>query len=405
MGDDPCCEEVALATIAAARAEGLAPARARAAWVQRACTLVTFAVIYLVLVRVLHLNLILSRTTAAGGDMGSHHYVATFLREDLLPHWRVTGWAPGWFAGIPMLTFYFPLPYVLIAALSPLLGDQVAFKLVTASGLFLLPLTCWAAFRVLRLREPAPLLAACAATVFLFIVQVTPNQQFTIWGGNIASTMAGEFPFALSFALLPLTLAMLWRVCEEGRGWRVTALLVAAVALSHILTTIVLVLGASVLLLRLPVAMAARSAARLARPFAVGFCVTAFWSVPFLLRVQYTAHFRWTQEGNDGLLLPRDLRPYLVLTAVGLAVAVARGERRVLLFAWPAAVAAFLFVLLVRIAPKAALWNARLLPFIYLCCLLVAAYGAAALAGWLAELLARRVGPPLRLGWVVVVAV
>ena len=405
MGDDPCCEEVALATIAAARAEGLAPARARAAWVQRACTLVTFAVIYLVLVRVLHLNLILSRTTAAGGDMGSHHYVATFLREDLLPHWRVTGWAPGWFAGIPMLTFYFPLPYVLIAALSALLGDQVAFKLVTASGLFLLPLTCWAAFRVLRLREPAPLLAACAATVFLFIVQVTPNQQFTIWGGNIASTMAGEFPFALSFALLPLTLAMLWRVCEEGRGWRVTALLVAAVVLSHILTTVVLVLGASVLLLRLPLAAAARSALRLAVVFGTGFCLTAFWSVPFLLRVQYTAHFRWTQLRDYGLLVPSDIRPYLVLTVAGVVAAVARRERRVLLFAWPAAVCAFLFVLLVRVAPEAALWNTRLLPFLYLCSLLIAAYGAALLAGRLAEWLAGGLRAPLRLAWLPVVAV
>ena len=73
--------------------------------------------------------------------------------------------------------------------------------------------------------------------------QVTPTQQFTIWGGNIASTMAGEFPFSISFALLPLALAVLWRVCEDGKGWRAAALLVSAVVLSHILTTIVLVLG------------------------------------------------------------------------------------------------------------------------------------------------------------------
>ncbi|MET0477537.1 MAG: hypothetical protein ABW222_06225, partial [Actinomycetota bacterium] len=174
---------------------------------QRGLSVLTFGAIYLVLLKTLHWNLILSATTAAGGDMGSHHYVATFLREDLLPRGRVTGWAPGWFAGIPMLTFYFPLPYVLIAVLTLPLGDQVAFKLVTVLGLLALPVTCWGAFRVLRLREPAPLLAACAATVFLFMSQVTPTQQFTIWGGNIASTMAGEFPFSISFALLPLALA------------------------------------------------------------------------------------------------------------------------------------------------------------------------------------------------------
>ena len=138
---------------------------------------------------------------------------------------------------------------MLIAA-PPAPRQPGAVKLVTVLGVLALPATCWAAFRVLHLREPAPLLAACAATVFLFMSQVTPTQQFTIWGGNIASTMAGEFPFSISFALLPLALAVLWRVCEDGKGWRAAALLVAAVVLSHILTTIVLVLGATGLVLR-----------------------------------------------------------------------------------------------------------------------------------------------------------
>jgi hypothetical protein len=394
-----------LATIAAFAREGLAAARTRTVWVQRGLTVLTFGAIYLVLLKTLHWNLILTATTAAGGDMGSHHYVASFLREDLLPRGRVTGWAPGWFAGIPMLTFYFPLPYVLIALLSFPLGDQVAFKLVTVLGLLALPLTSWGAFRVLRLREPAPLLAACGATVFLFMTQVTPTEQFTIWGGNIASTMAGEFPFSISFALLPLALAVLWRVCEDGRGWRAASLLVAAVVLSHILTTIVLMLSLAVLVLRRPLAAALASMRRLALVMGVAFCLTAFWALPFVLRVQYTAHFRWTQKPEYSLLFPNQIRPYLLLSLVGLGVAVARGERRVLLYAWPAAATAFVFVALLRLAPQAALWNARMLPFLYLFSLLVAAYGASVVAGRLAELLQRRTGVSLRYAWLAVVVV
>ena len=124
------------------------------------------------------------------------------------------------------------------------------------------------------------------------MTQVTPDQQFTIWGGNIASTMAGEFPFAISFALLPLALAVLWRVCEDGKGWRAAALLVSALVLCHILTTIVLVLAVVVLVLRRPLAAALTSFRRLALVMGVAFCLTAFWGLPFLLRVQYTAHFR-----------------------------------------------------------------------------------------------------------------
>jgi hypothetical protein len=394
-----------LATIAAFAREGLTAARTRTVWVQRGLTVLTFGAIYLVLLKTLHWNLILTATTAAGGDMGSHHYVASFLREDLLPRGRVTGWAPGWFAGIPMLTFYFPLPYVLIALLSFPLGDQVAFKLVTVLGLLALPLTSWGAFRVLRLREPAPLLAACGATVFLFMAQATPTEQFTIWGGNIASTMAGEFPFSISFALLPLALAVLWRVCEDGRGWRAASLLVAALVLSHILTTIVLVLSLAVLVLRRPLATALASMRRLALVMGVAFCLTAFWALPFVLRVQYTAHFRWTQKPEYSLLFPNQIRPYLLLSLVGLGVAVARGERRVLLYAWPAAATAFVFVALLRLAPQAALWNARMLPFLYLFSLLVAAYGASVVAGRLAELLQRHTGVSLRYAWLAVVVV
>lgn len=373
--------------------------------VHRVLTVVTFAAIYLVLVKVMHLNLILSRTTAAGGDMGSHHYIDTFLRTDLLPHWRITGWAPGWFAGIPMLTFYFPLPYLSIAALTPLLGNQIAFKLVTAAGPLLLPLTCWAAFKVLRLREPAPLLAACGSVVFLMMKQIGPAEadQFNIWGGNIASTMAGEFSFALSFALLPLALAVLYRSVEERKGWRLATVIMAGVVLTHILTTISLVLASSMLVLKLPLRAARQALLRLVLIFGAAFCLTAFWGLPFMLRQSYTAHMKWNQLTNYGYLLPSPIRPYLILTAIGLVAAVARGERRILLFAWPAMLAAFAYVALPHLMPAGAIWNARMLPLIYLCELLVAAYGAVVVIGRITELLRRWAGVPMRVGYLVVV--
>ena len=360
---------------------GFAAAQERAAWMHRLLTIATFAGIYLILINVLHVDLIFSRTTAAGGDMGSHHYVAEFLREKLLPRGQVTGWAPGWFAGIPMLEFYFPLPYTLIALASPLLGEQVAFKLVTSLGLFALPLTCWGAFRVLRLREPAPLLAAVAAMPFLFIT------SYTIYGGNIASTMAGEFSFSISFALLPLAFAVLYRTVEEGRDWRPAALLVAAVVLCHILTTIVLVLGTTFFLLRAPGRAALATVRKLAWVFGAAFCITAFWSLPFLLHIQYTARFEWTQRTEFlGDLFPAELRPYMLMGIVGLLAAVRRRERRLLLFAWPGLLAAATYVVLEHFFPRAALWNARMLPFVYLFALLLAAWGTTVLIGMLVGL-------------------
>ena len=123
----------------------------------------------------------------------------------------------------------------------------------------------------------------------------------------------------------------------------------------------------------------------------VAFCLTAFWGLPFLLRVQYTAHFRWTQKQEYSLLFPNEIRPYLLLTLVGLVVAVTRGSGGCC--CTPGRPRGRVRVR--RPGPgraRAALWNARMLPFLYLFSLLVAAYGASVVAAWLAELLQRRTG-------------
>src|SRR5688500_12437202 len=44
-------------------------------------------------------GLIVADTTAAGGDMGAHVWGPAYLRDHLLPHGRVTGWTPDWYAG------------------------------------------------------------------------------------------------------------------------------------------------------------------------------------------------------------------------------------------------------------------------------------------------------------------
>src|SRR5687768_791810 len=78
-------------------------------------------------------DLLFSVTTPAGGDMGAHVWLPDFLRDHLLIKGRLTGWTPDWYAGFPALTFYFPLPALLIVAADVLLPYGVAFKLVSVS--------------------------------------------------------------------------------------------------------------------------------------------------------------------------------------------------------------------------------------------------------------------------------
>ena len=82
---------------------------------------------------------------------------------------------------------------------------------------------------------------AVATVPFLF------DRYFTIWGGNVPSTLAGEFSFSLGLAIGLLFLGVLARGLETGRHRALAALLLALTGLCHLLPTIFVLVGALVL--------------------------------------------------------------------------------------------------------------------------------------------------------------
>ena len=84
---------------------------------------------------------------------------------------------------------------MLIAALSPIYHYAAAFKIVTILGTVLMPLAAYLFGRLAGFARPVPAVMAAAMVAFLF------NTSYTIDGGNIASTLAGEFSFTLGVAL------------------------------------------------------------------------------------------------------------------------------------------------------------------------------------------------------------
>lgn len=329
-------------------------------------TLVAFLAIYTVLFIFYKPGLLFSLTTTAGGDTGAHHYPAQYLIQELLPHFRLTGWAPGWYAGMPMLTFYFPFPFLLIALLDWFLPYQLAFKLVTVLGVFALPWAAYAMARLWRVRRPYPVLAA------IFTVPMLLMESYSIYGGNILSTLAGEFSYMLSFALVFLFLGTMYRGMEKPRLnmlFVLNCLILMALVLSHVVTTFVLICVVPGLLLVNP---RWRSLGYLVAVAVVGFCLTAFWSIPFAVDLKWTAHMAWDQLHSLKDLVPVQLLPVAILALIGIAYAVARKEKRLLPLAWVSVATFILFWIL----PKGRLWNARVLPFWYMSLHLWAAYGA-----------------------------
>jgi hypothetical protein len=320
-------------------------------------------------------DLLLSNTTTNGGDTGAHVWWPAFLRDHILPKWRLTGWAPDWYAGFPAGVFYFPLPSLLIVFLDIFMPYNVAFKLVTALGPIMLPVAAYFFGKGIGARWPGPPLFAVATLPFLFYT------GYTIWGGNLASNLAGEFSFTIALALGLFFLGALARALDERKGMALPAVLLAATVMSHLIVAVFVAVGAVVIWLQRRPLRNQKVALSIA---GVGFALTAIWFVPLVLRLGYTTDMGWTKEkawDHQHHLLPNDFRWAFALAAIGLIVGLILRRRASIALMSMAAVFAVAFVVI----PEARLWNARLLPFYYLSVLFLAACGLAELAILLAR--------------------
>src|SRR6202044_2478526 len=117
------------------------------------------------------------------------------------------------------------LPIFMIVFASYVIPYNIAFKLVSVLGLVTLPIAAWAFGRLARLPFPGPACLAAATLPYLF------SREFTIYGGNIASTMAGEFSFSIGLSLALLFLGVVARGLDDGRHRALAALLLAGVGI------------------------------------------------------------------------------------------------------------------------------------------------------------------------------
>jgi uncharacterized membrane protein YsdA (DUF1294 family) len=204
-------------------------ARLKAFWTtERIVDALLVAAVIFVTIWELHPNLLVSSTLLTGGDTGSHLAAPAYLRSTGNP-FNFTPWDPGWFAGFPLYTYYFVLPDVLATFASYLIGFAVAFKLATVLGSVLMPIAAYSMGRLFRAPRPIPVALALATLPFLF------DATFTIDGGNLFSTMAGEYAFSLSLALALVTIGLFARAMRGGRGLWLAAIALSATLAAHVL--------------------------------------------------------------------------------------------------------------------------------------------------------------------------
>jgi hypothetical protein len=177
---------------------------------------------------VLGINFLLSNNLPTGGDSASHLlYVWTYVHE-LLPKGMITGWMPEVFAGFPFLSYYFPLSFIGIAGLATVLPFAPAMKIGMFAAAMLLPGSVWlGSVYLLRLPRSVAIWGVLASLAFLL------HEQNSIWGGNLLSTLAGEFAYSWGMLFSVLTLFAWQRTMVAGRTWWLVAILEAATGFSH----------------------------------------------------------------------------------------------------------------------------------------------------------------------------
>ncbi len=316
----------------------------------------------------LHPNLLFNSAMDVGGDNAGHVVTPYFLIHDLLPQGRITGWDPQWFEGFPLYVFYFPLPALFVATLNVVFPYAVAFKLVTVLGLVTLPVAAWAFGRLADFKAPVPALMALASLPFLF------NTSYTIEGGNIVSTMAGEFSFSLALTSGVFFLGVFAYALRTGRLRWLAAVLYGVTLLCHVVPA----LGYAAVAVLLALSRPNRNTWRVLVPVGVvGALLGAFWLVPFAADLRYSSSMGYTRvTGVWSNIFPNSSSVVswlwmLVPAGLGSLIAVIRRDRTAIVLAVStvAAVAGFQWL------PAGFVYNGRWLPFYFLFTSLLAAYG------------------------------
>jgi len=303
----------------------------------------------LIILVVLSPELIISATTPSGGDMGAHVLGPAFLRDELLPRGRIQGWSNSWFAGFPIFYFYFPLPSLSIVFLDLFLPYGVAFKLVTVVGLMGLPAATYYFARSMGFGRSVSMVTATAGAAFAFLENPTPQ----IFGGTIASTLAGEFSYSWSFSLALVYLGLMTRTIHEDRKYGPwAALFLALTALTHVITTITAVFATLVML-----------AWKKGRQFVpvtwvLGFAIAGFWALPLLARLNMTTDMNWQPLRGVDEFAPPEMWPVIIAGLVGIVWSTIRTPR-VLPFV---ALTLMPIVAFINLDQGSKLWNGRVLP-------------------------------------------
>jgi hypothetical protein len=338
-------------------------------------------------------------TRLTGGDFDGHVWTPWFLRHHVVNGKGGFGWTDQWFTGFPVLRYYFPIPAWLVAMVSLVIDPDVAFKVIVLASIAMIPLATAYCTRTAGTSSSATLWIAAGSAAWLL------DPQYEILGGNMLSTMAGEYSYSLSVSLGLVFLASHIRSLRATRWTPTPGILCGLGIMTHVFPTaaaVVLALAWTLFAGRdeqLPASSVLFT--RIGRTIATGLValsVSAWWLIPFITEAPLAMiDIGWDRTTDVlGLLIPATVQragwiPFSIAQALAIFAVVSllvsyrrsgvdqgsvadRALRHVTLMfisLWLAGAAIVCFV------PQGRLWNERMLPWWVMSTWLLGGIGAA----------------------------
>jgi hypothetical protein len=280
-----------------------------------------------------------------------------------------------WYAGLPVYRYYMVVPALFIVALNILIPYGIAIKIAAVIGILTLPFCAWLFGRFSRFAYPIPEMLAIASTIFLY------DESFTIYGGNIASTMAGEFSFSISLSLSILGFALVARGLETGKYLASGSIVVALSALSHGIVLLFVFGGVALMLLFWiqPKTDGMRDNASIifgVKVIGLAVLLSAFWVIPFVTSHAYMTDMKYEPRPSGSsdsfwsMYFPLSQPWDIIIMCLAVIGVVSQFVRRQRIGMWMsvfcAILAAGVYFARGGLPVIGLLWNPRILPFFYL---------------------------------------
>ena len=295
----------------------------------------------------LRVELVFSDLLPTGGDMGAHIVPTKFFVTELFNNFKLSGWSQDWFAGYPIYYFYFPLPPIITSLLNFLFPFSISFKAMVLISQILLVIS----IEMIMRKNSKEFSFFGFGVGLLYLLP----ESFTIFGGNLASSLAGQYSFTYSIAFANLSMFYLMK-SNHRYSIEIASFLIGLSVLSHLIPFMIYLPIFIYYFIKSDGKINIKISAFLFFLFiAMRFSISLFINLEFTTNMTYTPY---TQLSD---LVKSDILPF----AIGVIIYVISSSSRTILKTvagfelYLVTIAIFLFFY----GPESALWNGRIVPF------------------------------------------